>query len=180
MALPLSSSLARCSSHAFDGEIIEAVAQEWRDFNVPAFWKAQLCAESDLNAHAKSPVGALGIAQIMPGTWQQIVRDLNWDSAFASPFDPARAIVAGARYQGQQRRAWSAAGRTGQQRNDLGLCAYNAGLGNCLGAQSRCNAARLWPEIAKCLPAVTGPLAAETMGYVSTVNRLAPVMEFRP
>lgn len=114
----------------------------------------------------------------MPGTWRDVVRSFDWDSAFASPFDPGRAIHAGARYQAERRRAWSAGGRTGQERNDLGLCAYNAGMGNCLKAQSHCGGARLWSAIRTCLPGVTGPRnAAETIGYVGKVNTFATRME---
>jgi len=188
--MPLSSSQARCSSNRFDGAIVSAVALEWRDFNRPSYWKAQLCQESALNPDAQSGTGAQGLAQFMPGTWRDIVRSFKWDSAFASPFDPGRAILAGARYQGRQRRMWSAAGRTQVQRNDLGLCNYNAGPGNCLTAQRLCDDAKsndapplaqksgawLWPEIARCLPQVTGRHAAETIGYVAAVNRFAPDM----
>lgn len=178
--MPLSSSQARCSSSAFDAQIADAVALEWRDFDEPKFWKAQLCAESDLNAQAVSPVGAMGLAQMMPGTWHDVARELDWDSAFASPFDPSRAIRAGARYQGEQRRLWGATGRTGGQRNDLGLCSYNAGAGNCLAAQLRCKGAKLWPEISPCLPQVTGARSAETIGYVATIDRLAATLEISP
>jgi membrane-bound lytic murein transglycosylase F len=126
-----------------------------------------------------SPVGAQGLGQFMPGTWRDVVRDLQWDSA-VSAFNPERAIRAAARYQGQQRRMWHAAGRTSGQRNDLGLCNYNAGARNCLEAQRRCLGARLWPEISPCLHMVTGRHAVETITYVDRINRFATTMSVRP
>jgi membrane-bound lytic murein transglycosylase F len=173
-------SAAPCSSRKFDAQIAAAVKRHWFDFRAPAYLKAQLCAESGLNPDAVSPVGAQGLGQFMPRTWQDTVRKLNWDGAFHSPFNPKYAIDAAAVYQGDSRTAWDAAGRTPVQRNDLGLCAYNAGLGNCLQAQTRCKGARLWPDIAPCMPAVTGSRAQETLTYVWRINNYAGFLTVRP
>lgn len=158
-------------STRFDADIAGAVGDYWRDFARPQWWKAQLCQESQLDPNARSSVGAEGLAQIMPGTYQQIVRQLHWDSPLTA-FDPERAIEAGAFYQGNQRRSWSAVGRTPEERNRLGLCGYNAGLGNCLKAQRLCPGPA-WGDISGCLARVTGALAEQTLTYVSRITAYA-------
>lgn len=108
----------------------------------------------------------------MPATYADVVRTLNWDSRVKA-FDPDRAIRAGAYYQWRMRKVWSDAGRTGEDRNRLGNAAYNAGVGSVLKAQAACDGARLWEQIAPCLPSVTGRFARETTGYVANITRFA-------
>lgn len=158
--------------------IDDAVTEQWPDFPEPKWWKAQLCQESRLDPMARSPVGAQGLAQIMPATYQQVIRELRWEpSAFDDPFDPEHAIQAGAYYQGKLRRAWGAAGRSGEQRNELGQAAYNAGLGSILKAQQRCQDARYWPGIAPCLEQITGTHAKETLDYVVRIRAFWKLLE---
>lgn len=149
-----------------------AVAEFWTDFREFPWWKAQLCQESHLNPDAVSPVGAEGLSQIMPATYAEVVRQLNWDSRIKA-FNPERAIRAGAYYQWRMRKVWGPEGRTGGDRNRLGAAAYNAGTGSILKAQTRCGGARLWEHIAPCLADVTGKYSAETIGYVSNITRFA-------
>src|SRR3712207_2192923 len=67
--------------------IISRAAQRW---NVgAALLAAQLYAESNFNPFARSPAGAQGIAQFMPGTAAAMGVD--------DPFDPAQAIDGQAR-----------------------------------------------------------------------------------
>lgn len=166
-----------CSSAKYDSLVREAVAEHWRDFPEPLWWKAQLCQESQFNPHAVSPVGAQGLAQIMPQTYAEILRALKWDRA-ASAFDPYRAIHAGAYYQGKSRRGWRANGRMPRERNDLGLCSYNAGAGNCIKAQKLCGDALLWPAVRECLRMVTGEKNAhETKTYVTRIHQWWREME---
>ena len=163
----------RCLSVKFDPLIRDAVDTYWRDFREPAFWKSQLCQESHLNPNAISPVGAEGLAQIMPRTYQEIVRQLKWDSALTA-FDPERAIKAGAYYQGRMRRGWQPDGRTPEDRNRLGNAAYNAGMGSIIKAQHACRDARLWQDIQPCLYLITGAqFARETTTYVENITRFS-------
>lgn len=127
---------------------------------------------------AVSPVGAQGLAQIMPATFAEIVRQLHWDAA-VSAFNPERAIAAGSFYQGNMRRVWGAEGRTGADRNRLGNAAYNAGTGSILKAQKACGNARLWQDIAPCLPSITGRYASETLNYVQNITTYAAELKER-
>ena len=54
---------------------------------------AQLEQESGWDCRAVSPIGAEGIAQLLPGTWAAYGFDAN-KNGFNSPFDPPDAIVA--------------------------------------------------------------------------------------
>lgn len=159
----------------YDAAIERAVARYWPDLPAPALWKAQLWQESRLRADAVSPVGARGLAQFMPATWREAVRALGL--GISSPHDDI-AVEAGAWYQAKMRRAWTAK-RTALERHALGLASYNAGLGNILKAQTRCSGARLWPDVARCLPAITGARnARETTTYVELIiGRWWPMME---
>jgi soluble lytic murein transglycosylase-like protein len=90
--------------------IIQA-AQRW---SVSAhLLAAQLYAESNFNPFARSPAGAEGIAQFMPGTAAAI--------GLADPFDPDAAINA------QAHLMRDLLGRFGSV--PLALAAYNAGPG---------------------------------------------------
>lgn len=88
---------------------------------------AQLKQESGWNPGAISPVGAQGIAQFMPGTWPLYGRDVNGNGT-ASPFDPADAIGAQARFMCDLvKTVKPIAQRTGIPVLELAWAAYNAG-----------------------------------------------------
>jgi soluble lytic murein transglycosylase-like protein len=74
---------------------------------------AQLYAESNFNPFARSPAGALGIAQFMPGTARAY--------GLRNPFDAEAAINAQARMMSELLRRFGSAA--------LALAAYNAGPG---------------------------------------------------
>jgi hypothetical protein len=90
------------------------VAKSARKHGVPAgLFNSLVSAESGFNPNAQSPVGAQGLAQLMPGT----ARGLG----VTDPFDPRQNLEGGARYLRQQ------FDRFGSW--DLALAAYNAGPG---------------------------------------------------
>ena len=84
----------------------------------PILLEALVWQESRWRAGARSPAGALGLAQLMPGT----ARDLGVD-----PRDPNANLAGGARYLRQQLDRFGG-------NVELALAAYNAGPGRVLRA----------------------------------------------
>ena len=86
--------------------------------------------ESKFDPQAKSPAGALGIAQFLPSTAEQYGID---------PLDPKQAIYGQAKYMAYLLKQWNPKlpGRTWDDRWRLALAAYNAGLGTLLKSQER-------------------------------------------
>jgi cell wall-associated NlpC family hydrolase len=111
--------------------------------------------ESGWNPTIVSPVGAQGIAQFMPGTWQTWATDADGDGK-ADVWDPADAILAAAHYDcalAAQVRGYVQSGRAAGDIQDLMLAAYNAG-----------------PE--RVLQYAGIPPYTETQGYVATIRKL--------
>ena len=161
-------------SDRFDAEIRRAVDHYW-PVEARPYWcayKAQLVAESALDPAAVSPVGARGLAQIMPATWEEIRPRAGL--AAGSPFDAVLSIRAGAYYMGWLRSRMLEP-RTERCRLEIQQAAYNAGLGRIWPAQriarARGLAARCWDEIQTALAAVTGRHARETIDYVARIAR---------
>ena len=138
LALALSPTIVRAQD--FD-DLVRRAAE--RNAIPPAWVRAVLHAESAGDPHAVSGAGAMGLMQLMPGTWKDVRRALNLG---ADPFDPHDNIAAGAAYL---RWLHDRYGDTGF------LAAYNAGPG------------RYDEHLA------TGrPLPAETISYVEFVTGL--------
>ena len=103
---------------------ISRAAQRW---NVgAALLAAQLYAESNFNPNARSPAGAQGIAQFMPGTAAAY--------GLENPFDPGAAINAQAHLMHDLLRRFGAV--------PLALAAYNAGP----APVARCGCIPPYPE----------------------------------
>jgi soluble lytic murein transglycosylase-like protein len=98
--------------HAYDELIADAAEKYHLD---PNMIKAVMQAESAFNAMAVSPVGALGLMQLMP--------DVAAELGAEDPMDPQQNIMAGSRYLRQLLDA-----HRGNVR--LALASYNAGPGN--------------------------------------------------
>ncbi|MCE2564588.1 lytic transglycosylase domain-containing protein [Komagataeibacter sp. FNDCF1] len=124
----------------------DMITEAARRAQIPASWiAAVLRAESGGDAHAVSSAGAMGLMQVMPGTWASLRMSLGLGN---DPFDPHDNILAGATYLRWMRDRYGDAGF---------LAAYNAGP------------ARYDEHLA------TGrPLPTETRNYVASVSaRLA-------
>ena len=93
-------------------ELINAAAQ--KHGIDPALLKGLIRQESNFNPNAKSPAGAAGLTQLMPGTAASL--------GVTNPLDPAQAIEGGAKYLAQQLKAFDGDVRKA-------LAAYNAGPG---------------------------------------------------
>nr|WP_300057474.1 lytic transglycosylase domain-containing protein [uncultured Roseobacter sp.] len=87
-------------------------------FRIPEHWiRAVMQAESAGNARAVSSAGAMGLMQIMPGTWAELRAAHGFGS---DPFDRRENILAGTAYLRQMYDQFGAPGF---------LAAYNAGPG---------------------------------------------------
>jgi cell wall-associated NlpC family hydrolase len=120
-----------------------------------ALLAAQLEAESGWNP-ARSPAGAQGLAQFMPGTWARWGQDADGDGR-RDPLDPVDAVASQAVYDCALAEQMWAAVRGGQvtgQVTDLMLAAYNAGPAAVLAAHG--------------IPAIQ-----ETRGYVARITSRA-------
>lgn len=83
---------------------------------------AQLETESNWRADARSPVGAQGLAQFMPATWETYGHG-------GDPFNPAHAIAAQGRFMGHLMDRAEASDIHGDPL-ELALAGYNAGFGS--------------------------------------------------
>ena len=81
---------------------------------------AQMRHESGLNPRARSRVGAVGIAQIMPATARA------WG---VNPHNPQQALNAAARNMASYYRTYKAQGHDDITAHRMALAAYNAGPG---------------------------------------------------
>lgn len=151
----------------YDEPIRESVKRYWPDRPAWREWKGQLWQESRLDPNAVSPVGARGLAQFMPATWDDITRQIGLGSADRR--DAKAAITAGAYYMARLRQAWKSP-RPDDDRQQLAQASYNAGTGSLIRAQQRCGNPALYAEIVVCLPQVTGAEhARETTTYVQRI-----------
>ena len=98
-----------------DGQFSELINGAAKKYGIdPALLKGLIRQESGFNPNAKSPAGAAGLCQLMPGTAAAL--------GCTNPLDPAQAIDAGAKYLSQQLKAFGGDVRKA-------LAAYNAGPG---------------------------------------------------
>lgn len=145
---------------------------DWRIF------KAQAVAESRLKANANSYVGAKGVMQIMPKTFDEIQRKNPMIKGTRE--QPRWNIAAGIWYD---KSIWNifTAKRPFQDRIDFMMGAYNAGKGNVLKAQTKALKKgldpNLWGSIEITLPDVTGRHSKETIGYVGKIKHIKEVLK---
>lgn len=123
-----------------DPEIRAAVQAYFPDDYPWQLFRAQLYAESGMDPKARSPSGALGLAQFMPETWKE------WSRPHESPTDPGAAIDAGARYMRWLINEWHWR-RPALDRWCLAMASYNAGLGYIVDAQITSGGMKLYAPI---------------------------------
>lgn len=96
-----------------------AIAEASVRFAIPEHWiRAVMQAESAGDPHAVSHAGAMGLMQVMPGTWSVLREDHGLG---ADPFDPRDNIIAGTAYLRAMLDRYGTVGGM--------LAAYNAGPG---------------------------------------------------
>jgi len=136
---------------------------DWRLF------KAQSMAESNLNANARSWVGARGLMQLMPRT-QQEVRAKNPELRLVT-HDELN-IAAGIAYDRQIWQLWEGNLDEAHMREFM-LGSYNAGRRTLLRAQDVAETAsldaRVWPSIKLVAPKVPRWRSDETLSYVDRI-----------
>lgn len=145
---------------------------DWR------YFKSQAIAESNLNSEAKSHVGAKGIMQIMPATFDEI--KYKNPSVKGSANQPKWNISAGIYYNKTIWNLWKAK-RPFIDRLAFMFGSYNAGKGNIIKAQRLAKKKdmnpNLWSSIEKTLPSITGKHSRETIGYVNKINNVKGVLK---
>ena len=127
---------------------------------------AQGLQESRLDSSAVSYVGASGVMQIMPGTWNDLTKN-KFDV-----FNPQYNIMYGIKYDKRCWNIWKAP-RPFEDRLKFMLGSYNAGAGHLIKAQKKALGMGLnpnsWSNIEVTLPAITGHHSKETITYVKRI-----------
>ena len=124
-----------------------AVSEAALRFGIPEEWiYAVMRAESAGRVNATSPVGAMGLMQIMPATWAVLSARYGLGN---DPYDPQANVMAGAAYIREMHDRYGAPGF---------LAAYNAGPGR---YEAYINTGRALPAetrnyVAKIAPALNG------------------------
>ena len=161
----------------YDRMIRVAVQKHWPVYaqSFVCWWKSQLWHESRLNPKAKSPVGAIGIGQVVfpTGEEQMAILGMNCDL-----WEPRCNIEVATAYAGRIMRMFTSP----RPIMDL-LCheavAYNAGPGSDFRAQKVAQSENC-DDVLEALPHVTGKHAAETQTYVSRIrNTFISTLGFR-
>jgi len=145
---------------------------DWR------YFKSQAIAESNLNSNARSHVGAKGIMQIMPKTFDEI--KYKNPSIKGSSLQPKWNIAAGIYYDRSIWKIWKAE-RPFTDKLGFMFGSYNAGKGNIIKAQKIAEKTGMnpnhWSSIEKTLPEITGRHSKETIGYVNKINKVKGVLK---
>ncbi|HWT09423.1 MAG TPA: lytic transglycosylase domain-containing protein [Roseomonas sp.] len=141
-----------------------------RRFDVPEGWIREVMRqESGGRANATSPVGAMGLMQVMPGTYRELQARYNLGT---DPYHPYDSIQAGAAYLREMYELYG---------NPAFLAAYNAGPrrledylwgGRGLPNETRNYVARIGPRIEGIHPNRRAP--AEVYAAADIGTRIAP------
>jgi membrane-bound lytic murein transglycosylase MltF len=139
-------------------------AYDWKLF------KAQGMTESNLDMTARSHVGARGVMQLMPSTFNSIRsenEELNWID------DPHMNIAAGIQYDRKLWLLWEKDSIT-DHRTEFMFGSYNAGRRTLLRAQGMARRSKLdprtWPSIRAVAPQVPRWRHKETLDYIERIR----------
>ena len=119
MVLPVTPTIAQTASSAAEDRSARAIhiADASQRFGIPEVWiRAVMRRESGGDARAVSPKGAIGLMQIMPGTWAELRTRYRLGP---DPFDERDNILAGTAYLREMHDRYGTAAEM--------LAAYNAG-----------------------------------------------------
>jgi membrane-bound lytic murein transglycosylase F len=134
------------------------------------YFKAQGLAESGLDPQARSPVGARGVMQLMPGTYAEIRKRSR---ELGSIDDPEWNIAAGIMHSRGLWRRWQDA-QTDDERLRFMFGSYNAGEGTILRAKRVAREKQLedyvWTSIETVAPDVPRWRYRETLPYVRKIE----------
>ncbi len=133
------------------------------------YFKAQGMAESELIATARSWVGARGVMQLMPSTFQEIQTKRP---EFESIDDPEWNIAAGIMHDRYLWKLWLPIVADSEAPNFM-FASYNAGEGTIGRAAATLKAKQLdprWPNIELVAPEVPRWRYRETLGYVKKIG----------
>jgi membrane-bound lytic murein transglycosylase F len=134
------------------------------------YFKAQGMAESELSATARSNVGARGVMQLMPSTFQEIQTKRP---EFESIDDAEWNIAAGIMHDRYLWKLWEPVGPD-SDRTKFMFGSYNAGEGTIGRATAAAHARQLdemrWPNIELVAPQVPRWRYRETLGYVKKID----------
>lgn len=135
------------------------------------YFKAQGLAESGLDPQARSPVGARGVMQLMPGTYAIIKKARS--EQFGSIEDPEWNIAAGILYNRDLWHIW-ASNPDETERLRFMFGSYNAGPGTIKRAtrvaKTRQLDDRTWRSVEAVAPAVQRWRYRETLPYVRKIE----------
>ncbi len=138
-------------------------AFDWR------YFKAQGFAESGLKATAKSWVGARGVMQLMPSTYQEIA---SHRPEFGTIDQPEWNIAAGIMHDRYLWQLWQK-DVADDERHRFMFASYNAGEGTITRALSAAKTkygAPVWANVEQIAPSVGRWRYTETLGYVRRID----------
>lgn len=133
------------------------------------YFKAQGFAESGLKSNAKSWVGARGVMQLMPSTYQEIA---SHRPEFGTIDQPEWNIAAGIMHDHYLWQLWSK-DVPDDERHHFMFASYNAGEGTinrALAAAKTRGGAPAWSSVEQIAPTVQRWRYIETLGYVRRID----------
>ncbi|MDX2503760.1 MAG: transglycosylase SLT domain-containing protein [Gammaproteobacteria bacterium] len=137
------------------------------------WFKAQGIAESGLNPKAKSSAGAVGIMQIMPATYGDILKS---KPNLGNIEDPRWNIAAAIFYNRQLYKAWKKKNISIDERLNFTFASYNAGFGRMSKAMKKTAKKHIkQPEAATSWDKVSPFTPPQTRHYVRRINKLMQI-----